>query len=88
MLYIIVFRPQLHVVYGLYTLCVIPSAVGSDYMYACVCVYLYVLHVVYVVNSMCMIICILMCVIKWYIPTFIIYIVKVQNVFPKLGKFS
>ena len=34
----IVFRPLL--VYGLYTLCVIPSAVGRDckYMYVCVCV--------------------------------------------------
>ena len=32
MLYIIVFHPQLHV-YGLYTLCVIPSAVGRDYKY-------------------------------------------------------
>ena len=38
MLYIIVFHPQLHVVYGLYTLCVIPSAVGRDYKYVCVCV--------------------------------------------------
>ena len=44
MLYIIVFRPRLHVVYGLYTLCIIPSAVGRDnqglqvYVRVCVCV--------------------------------------------------
>ena len=51
MLYIIiiVFRPQLHVVYGLYTLCVIPSAVGRDYKYVCVCVCVFV--------YMCMCLC-------------------------------
>ena len=48
MLYIIVFRPRLHVVYGLYTLCVIPSAVGRDYKYVCVC--------------MCVCVCVCVCV--------------------------
>ena len=39
MLYIVVYWPRLYVVYGLYTLCFIPSPIGRDYKYVCVCVF-------------------------------------------------
>ena len=55
MLYIIVFRPRLHVVYGLYTLCVIPSAVGRDYKYVCVSVS------VSLSVSLCVCVCVYVC---------------------------
>ena len=52
MLYIIVFRPRLHVLYGLYTLCVIgrPPLEGITSMCVCVCV------------CVCMCVCVCVCV--------------------------